>query len=161
MNATPHQAHGWLRQLIGEWTAIHLDPKNPEAEGAPETAWTERIRPIGDIWIIGESSRPMPDGSTGATVVTIGYDTSKQQFVGTWIGSMMDMIWHYTGSLDDSGRVLTLDSEGPTMDGSGRIVKMQDIIEIVDENEHIMRGRELKEDGSWKEFMRMRYARIA
>ncbi len=159
MNAKSRKEHDWLRQLIGEWTAVHLDPKNPEAEVAPETAWTEHIRPIGDVWIIAESSGPMPGGSTGQMVVTIGYDTSKQQFVGTWIGSMMDMIWHYTGTLDESGRVLTLDTEGPTMDGSGRLVKMQDIIEIVDENEYIMRGRERRDDGSWNEFMRMRYTR--
>src|SRR5690625_4227305 len=73
---------------------------------------------------------------------------------------MMDMIWHYTGSLDESGRVLTLDSEGPAMDGSGRIVRMQDILEIGIDGERMMRGEQQMEDGSWTEFMRMRYSRI-
>ena len=160
MKAKPGKEHTWLHRFIGDWEAIHVDPQNPDAEVDTHGAWKEHVRQIGDVWIIAESEGPMPDGSTGQMVITLGYDTGKKQFVGTWIGSMMDMIWHYTGSLDESGRVLTLDSEGPAMDGSGRIVRMRDILEIGNDGERVMRGAQQMEDGSWTEFMRMRYSRI-
>ena len=52
-------------------------------------------------------------------IMTLGYDPQKKRFVGTWIGSMMTYLWVYDGELDASGKVLTLNAEGPNMQVAG------------------------------------------
>lgn len=43
----------------------------------------------------------------------------------------MTYFWPYIGSLDATGKILTLDSEGPIFTGDGTMAKYQDIIELV------------------------------
>jgi len=35
--------------------------------------------------------KEMPDGGTGKTVMTLGYDPQNNRYVGTFIGSMMTL----------------------------------------------------------------------
>ena len=68
------------------------------------------------------------------SIITLGYDPAKQRFVGSFIASCMTHLWPYEGTLDATGKVLTLDSEGPSFSGDGTTVKYQDIVEIVDDD---------------------------
>jgi hypothetical protein len=43
----------------------------------------------------------------------------------------MTHLWPYNGTLDAAGKVLTLDSEGPSFSGDGTMAKYQDIIEFI------------------------------
>ena len=63
--------------------------------------------------------------------MTLGYDSAKGTFVGTWIDSVQPHLWHYTGTLDEARQVLTLESEGPTFDDPTRTAKYRDVIELV------------------------------
>jgi hypothetical protein len=130
--------------------------------GQPQQTWTieESVRPIGDVWVQAESRGAMPDGSPSVMLITLGYDPDKQRFTGTFVGSMMTYLWIYDGELDDAGRVLTLNAEGPSMAGDGALAKYQDIVEMVGENERILRSRILLPDGKWQEFMSTRYRRV-
>ena len=88
-------------------------------------------------WIIGEMKGEMPaemGGGKVTAVITLGYDAEKGTYHGTWIDSMHDLLWVYTGTLDSTGKILTLEAEGPNMmDPADKTkVKYRDVIEIKD-----------------------------
>jgi hypothetical protein len=88
MKAEPRNEHRWLQRLIGEWSMeaeCDMGPGQPVAK----TKGTERVRALGDLWIIGEGIGEMPGGGTGTSIITLGFDPQKDRHVGTWIGSMM------------------------------------------------------------------------
>lgn len=92
-------------------------------------------------------------------ITTYGYDPEKGRFVGSFISSMMTMMWLYDGSLDADERVLTLDTEGPSMMEEGKTARLQDIVEIIDDDNRLLRSQALGDDGQWQEFMVARYRR--
>jgi hypothetical protein len=92
-------------------------------------------------------------------VMTLGYDPEKGRFVGTWVGSMMPVLWVYDGGLDEAGKVLTLEADGPSMAGDGKTAKYRDVIEIVDDDHRLFRAQVLGDDGRWHQFMTARYWR--
>ena len=92
-------------------------------------------------------------------LMTLGFDPAKGTFVGTWIGSMMTHLWVYAeGRLDAGGRVLTLESEGPSMTGEG-LARYRDVVEVVDDDHRTLTGNVLGEDGAWQPMMTVRYRR--
>ena len=101
-----------------------------EATAAP-VRWTaeETVRGLRDLWSVGESRGEMRGGGQSITIMTLGYDPHKERYVGTFVGSMMTNLWVYEGSLDESGNVLTLDTEGPGMK-KGTMAKYKDVIEF-------------------------------
>lgn len=118
MKADMTDAHCWLQRLIGDWT-YEIDPADGHGESPQKIGGTERVRALGDVWIVGDGKGRMPDGSPADWQLTLGYDPGRQRYVGTWIGSMMNYLWIYRdGFLDADGRVLTLEAEGPTFDGT-------------------------------------------
>lgn len=44
---------------------------------------------------------------------------------------MMAHLWLYRGSLDASGNVLTLDTEGPASSGPGNLARYRNVIEFL------------------------------
>jgi hypothetical protein len=101
----------------------------------------------------------MPDGTPAKSLMTLGYAPAKRRYVGTWIASMMTHLWVYDGALDTSGRVLTLSADGPSMSGSSRMAKYQDIITVESADHRILTARVLGEDGAWTPFMTAHYRR--
>jgi hypothetical protein len=158
MKTDPQKEHQWLQKLLGEWSYDAEASMGPEA--APmKSKGTETVRSLGGLWVIGESTGQLPDGSPAMTMLTLGYDPMKQRFVGTWIGSMMTHMWVYNGTLNESGNVLTLDTEGPGMTGEG-IYRYQDIVEFKSDSHRVLSSRVLGDDGNWKPFMTANYRRV-
>lgn len=154
----PTEEHKWLQQLLGEWTfeaCVTADPNGEKGEGR------EVGRPIGDVWVQLEGRVPMADGTEMTSVMTLGYDPQKGKFVGSWIGSMMTHHWVYEGSLDPTGKILTLDCEGPSFTKEGEIAPYRDIIEIKGPDERVLTGNTLNEKGEWTQFMETTYRRVA
>ena len=121
MNEQPQKEHQFLQNLAGEWPYAGEAPADP---GKEPMKWqgTESVRSIGGMWILAEGKGEMPGGGKATTIMTLGYDPRKKRYVGTFIGSMMTHLWLYDGALDAGEKVLTLDSEGPSMAGDGRMV---------------------------------------
>lgn len=161
MQAAPQEEHLWLQQLVGEWTAEAEMTTVPG--GPPETCKsTESVRSLGGIWILAEGRGEMPGGGSATMLMTLGYDPGKKRYVGTWIGSMMTHLWIYDGELDASGRILTLNSEGPDMSPGavpGRLARYKDVIEIKAADHRILTSHLLGEDGKWQQFMTAHYRR--
>ncbi len=101
----------------------------------------------------------MPGGESATMITTLGFDTQKQRFVGTFVGSRMAYMWVYEGTLDKTERVLTLDSEGPTMEVEGKMVPFRDVIEFKRDDHRTMTSYMLGEDGNWHLLMTQSYQR--
>ena len=148
----PTSQHKWLAQLVGEW-------EYTGGEDHPVNG-TESVRAFGDLWIMAEGQGAMPNGEPSGSCFTIGYDPEKGKFVSTWIGTMMCNLWICEGDLSENGKVLTLNSRGPSMSGDGSMANYRDMIEIVSPTKRLLRAEMQGEDGTWSEFMRTTYVRV-
>ncbi len=160
MNAQPQKEHEWLQRFVGEWTfegEATMEPGKPPAK----FTGTESVRSLGGLWILAEGQGEVPcsTGGYATTLVTLGYDPEKKKYVGTFVGSMMTNLFSYEGTLDATGRILTLDTEGPDMSGAAKTAKYQDVIEAKSDDHRVLRSRMLGGDGNWHEFMAVHYRR--
>lgn len=160
MQAAPQEEHRWLQQLVGEWTneaRMTMAPKPAET-----CQGTESVRSLGGLWILAEGRGEVPGGGSVTMVMTPGYDPAQKRYVGTWVGSMMTHLWVYDGELDASGKVLTLNSEGPDMSpgaAPGKLARYKDVIEIKGADQRTLTSHCLDEDGTWQPFMSADYRR--
>lgn len=152
----PQKEHHWLQKLVGDWTFENECIMGPDQPPSKFTG-KETVRSLGGIWVLCEGEGESPGGGSAKSIMTLGYDPDKKRFVGTFIASMMTYLWLYDGSLE--GNVLTLDAEGPSFAGDGKIVKYQDIIEFVSDDHRTLRSQVLGADGKWNHFMTAHYRR--
>ena len=152
------EQHRWLQQLVGDRTYESTVATRP-GESATYTG-TDRVRALGEFWIIAEGEGEFPGQGQARMVVTLGYDPLRKRFAGTFIHSMMSYLWHYDGELDGTRQLLTLESTGPGMHGAGATARYRDVIEIVNPAQRTFRSYALREDGKWMEFMVARYTRL-
>ena len=152
----PRDEHRWLGRLVGEWTSEAEMSMGPQAE---KSRGSESVRTLGDLWVLCEGTGEMPGGGTAKMLMTLGYDPAKQRFVGTWVGSMMTHMWVYEGTLDATRRILTLESEGPSMAGDGTTSRYRDMIEMKSDDYRMLTSHALGPDGKWQKFMTAHYRR--
>ncbi|TAH35599.1 MAG: DUF1579 domain-containing protein [Planctomycetota bacterium] len=149
--------HKWLAQLVGEWTATSEATMAPGTEPMRMES-TESVRSIGGLWILAEGSATF-FGAPFTSIMTLGYDPQKKAFVGSWIDSMQTHLWTYTGKLDDAGKVLTLEAEGPAFDDPTRTAKYRDAIELKSPDHKVLTSSVQMEDGTWTTFLKADYRR--
>ncbi|MFI4916046.1 MAG: DUF1579 domain-containing protein [Phycisphaerales bacterium JB060] len=157
----PLWQHDWLTRLVGTWTYSGKGDMGPD-QPPHEFSGREVVRSMGGLWIVCEGTCSMPGGSNGDTLMTLGYDPAASRFVGSWAGSMMTFMFRYEGRLDEAGKILTLDTAGPTFApdaAPGTMAHYQDIIEQVSDTHRILRSRMVHEDGSYTQFMEAHYHR--
>jgi hypothetical protein len=145
--------HKFLLQFVGEWTYSNTYLMGPDQPPMTMTG-KETVRSIGELWTVGEGTI-----GDGTSVMTLGFDPKKNLFVGTFIASMMTHIWHYTGTLDSTGKILALDAKGPSMTDPNTDAEYVDTIEAVDANTRTLKSKIKKPDGQWVEFMSATYTR--
>ena len=156
----PQPEHLWLQRLVGEWTYEGECGAAPDQPPMKSTG-KESVRSLGGLWTIGEGLGEMPGGGEWRSIMTLGFDTQTKRFVGTFVMSMMTHLWPYNGVLDASGKVLTLDSEGPSFADDGTMAKYQDIIEFLSDDHRRLSSQFLGPDGQWHRFMQADYQRVA
>lgn len=149
--------HKWLGQLVGEWetsSELVFGPGMPpvKAEGK------ESVRKIGGLWTVSEHTGSLM-GTEFTGVMTLGYDPEKKKYIGTWVDSVHNHLWHYLGTLDDAKKVLTLEAEGPNPAAPGKKGKFRDVITLKDKDTKVMTSSMQMEDGSWVQFMTVTYKR--
>lgn len=160
--AEPVEQHAWLQQLIGDWTIeseMIMDPSQPPVSSTGR----ESVRALGKLWTIGDMSGLMPGGGEMESIITLGYDSTKQRFVGSFVAGVSDFMWRYEGELSSDGKTLTLSCVGPNMAPGaepGSEANYQDIVEIVDADHRVLRSRAEGTDGEWFEFMTARFTRV-
>ena len=90
--------------------------------------------------------------------LTLGYDPDKKKYVGTWFDSMSSYLWQYQGTVDASGKTLTLETEGPSHDMPGQIVKDRETTEIKSKDHKVFTSVRQK-DGKWVTGLTINYRR--
>ena len=155
----PTPQHEWLLRMVGDWT---MEGRCSMGPGKPEetTRGTETVRAIGTLWVVGEGGGEMPGGGRATNIITLGYDIAKSRFVGSFISSVMPMMWTYEGTLDAAGNVLTLDCDGPDFSDPAKTARYQDIIELTPDGRRSLSSRVRMPDGNWMPIMRADYRRV-
>ncbi len=159
MKAEPQEEHHWLQKLVGDWTyetEASMGPDKP----AETFVGTESVRSLGGLWVMCEGKGDCGDGVIASTVMTLGFDPAKKRYVGSFIGSMMGMMWTYEGDRDAAGTTLTLDTVGPSFTDEGKMIRYQDIIEFISDDHRTLSSQTLGEDGTWTRFMTAHYRRV-
>lgn len=159
MQTEPQKEHAWLQKLVGDWTFEGNCSAGPDQP--PMTfGGTESVRSVGGLWTLAEGQGEMPGGGgASTTLMTLGYDPRKGRYVGTWAGSMMDYLWVYEGTVDDAGRTLTLNTEGPSFTEEGKMSNYRDVIEFVSDDHRTLTSHVQGSDGEWVFIMTANYRR--
>jgi hypothetical protein len=147
----PAKEHEFLQKFVGEWES---ESESTMAPGQPPTKCTGSIkgRMLGGYWLISEAQMDMPGVSVNA-LQTIGYDTDKKKYIGTWVDTMFNHLWKYEGSVNAAGTTLTLDAEGPDFAGTGKTMKYRDVYEFKSADHIFALSQMQGEDGKWITFM--------
>jgi hypothetical protein len=154
----PSEGHLWLGKFVGDWTfdgEATMEPGQPPVK----CAGTETVRSLGGLWILAEGQGEMPGGGAATTLMTLGYNPRTKRYLGTWVGSMMTHLWVYDGALDATGRVLTLDTEGPGMAAPDKTARYRDVVEFKSDDHRVLTSHTLGDDGKWHQFMTAHYRR--
>ncbi len=149
--AKPEPEHQWLQQFAGTWECTNNAPANGD-QPAMQCQGTMKSAMVGELWVINEIQGDM-GGAMMKGIQTIGYDPVKKKYVGTWIDSMMNHMWRYEGTVDESGKKLTLEAEGPNFLAPGKTALFRDAYEFKSPD-HIVSTSSMKtEEGQWVTFM--------
>jgi hypothetical protein len=147
----PQPEHAWLNQFVGEWESASEATMGP---GQPpmRCAGTIKARMLGGFWMVGE----MKSASMGIEVsglLTLGYDPQKKKYVGTWVDSMQSTLWQYVGTVEEGGKKIVLEAEGPNFMADNKLTKFRDTYEFKSADEVAITSSMLGDDGKWITFM--------
>jgi len=154
----PTKDHEFLQKFAGKWTVdqeARMSPDQPPIKGTGSI----ESHMLGKFWVINEFESSML-GMTMTGIQTVGYDSAKKMYVGTWVDSMTETLWHYEGSVDESGMILTLSADGPHMSKPGETAKYRDIYEFKSKDEIAVFSKVLSDDGEWVTFMQGTATRV-
>lgn len=154
----PQEQHLWLKRLIGHWQS-DVECYMGGDEPVFTNTGSEKFSALGDFWVVSEIKSDSPEFPFCAQM-TLGYDAEKSQYVGTWVDSMAGFLWNYTGSVDQTGNVLTFFTEGPCPMAPGKLTKFREVTEILDEKTKRFTSSMLGEDGNWKTCMVVNAKRV-
>lgn len=146
----PTMEHEWLKQFVGEWETENEAQISPDQK--MKCKGTMKAKMLGGFWMISETKGDMM-GTTVDAIQTIGYDPEKEMYVGSWVDSMMNHMWKYEGSVDKTGKILTLEAEGPSMTEPGKTARYRDVYEFKSKDQIAMTSATRGEDGEWITFM--------
>jgi hypothetical protein len=153
----PTKEHELLKQFAGDWKLT------AEAEAAPgqepiKAEGTESATMLGEFWLIGKSDSKMA-GMSNSSVLTIGYDPKEEQYIGTFYCTADSTLWKYAGEMDESGKKLTLKTEGPSMFDPMKTAKYREVLELVDPDHKTFTSFIEGPDGKWMKMVEMKYER--
>lgn len=147
----PGKEHELLQKFVGKWES---DAEATMAPGQPaiKCKGTMSAKMLGGFWVVNEMQTSM-SGFSMTGIQTVGYDSDRKKYVGTWVDSMMNYMWKYEGSLNKAGNKLTLEAEGPNHMAAGKMTKFRDAYEFKSATHIVATSSMLSESGEWITFM--------
>lgn len=154
---TTADQHLWLQQFVGEWDG---SCKMLNGDGVAIMSWknTESISAIGDLWTVA-SGHTGYGNSAFSSRLTLGFDPDEAAFVGSYVDSIQTRMWTYRGTLDGERRALTLEAQGPSLDGKNPSANYRDVIEFVNKDHRRMVSKIENDEGEWVTYQTVDYRR--
>jgi hypothetical protein len=129
----PGPEHKMLAKDAGTWNAV-LELMGDDGQMAKSTG-TSVVKVIcGGLWVTDDFDAKLGNGPFQGHGTT-GYDAEKKKFIGTWVDSMTSHIMVTEGTLDASGKVLTMTGMGPGT--AGILVKHTMVTTFKDANTRV------------------------
>ncbi len=147
----PQKEHQWLEHFVGKWETESEGSMGP-GQPTMQCKGTMNSSMLGGFWVVNEMTGDMM-GTPMNGIQTLGYNTEKSKYVGTWVDSMMNHMWQYEGTVDESGKILTLEADGPNFLAEGKTTKFRDAYEIRSPDHIVATSSMLGENGEWVVFM--------
>lgn len=72
---------------------------------------------------------------------------------------MSSYLWHYEGTVDATGRILTLETEGPQPDAPGKNVAFREVTEFKSNDYRVFTSSRQTADGQWTTMLTIHYRR--
>lgn len=142
--------HEWLQQFVGEWETENEATVGPDQK--IKCKGTMKAKMLGPFWMISETRGEMM-GTTVDGLQTIGYDPKTKKYVGSWVDSMFNHLWKYEGAVDKTGKILTLEAEGPDFVNEGQTAKYRDVYEFKSKDQIAVSSSAQNDKGEWVTFM--------
>lgn len=147
----PEKEHQWLQKFVGHWKTTSKGSMGPD-QPPMECTGTITAHMVGGFWVVNEMKSEVM-GFPMQGVLTVGYDPTKKKYTGTWIDSMVNHLWHYEGTVDKTGKKLTLETEGPNFMTDGKLTKFRDAYEFKTADHILVTSAIQGDDGKWMTFM--------
>jgi hypothetical protein len=156
---TPGPAHAHFAKSAGAWDAKvswRMDPNQPWAtENGSET----RQVIMNGLFVQSHFKGTMM-GQPFDGMLIEGYNNMTKQIESVWIDSMGSGMMVQTGEMSSDGK--TINMSGSCSDPmSGQTKKLRSVVEITDENAHVVRFYDTGKDGKEFESMKIEYTRSA
>ena len=153
----PTKEHELLAQFAGEWNCVAETVPAPGQEPF-KCEGTETAKIVGGFWLVSEGKATMM-GTPVSSLLTIGYDPKNKKYVGTFLCSVDSTLWNYVGAMDESGKKLILETEGPSPLDPSKKAKFRETLELKDKDFKTFTSEMQKDDGGWMTFVKMEYRR--
>ena len=155
--ATPGEMHQLLASWNGRWNGEVLTWMDPATPPSKSQATNMLSSVLGGLYQAGHMSGIMM-GMPFEGNSLIGYDNAKKLFVSTWVDNMGTGITHMTGTWDAGSK--TLNMKGFQTDPvSGQDSHIREVLQVVDDNTHIMTMYGDGMDGKEMKFMEATFKR--
>lgn len=141
----------WLEKITGNWTyeaELLVDPGQPPMKGRG----TESGRMDGSQAILEGRHEGM------TTEFTLRYNADAGTFTARFTASTLPEPWTYEGRLDETGKILVLNSKGPGPRDPKEQANYRTFIEVNDEDHKTVHSS-VEMDGKWITFETYRYVR--
>ncbi len=155
--AKPTKEHELLRQFVGEWTAVAEATPAP-GQPAIRAEGTESAKMIGGFWYVSQGEATML-GTPVTSMLSIGYDPAAKQYIGTFLCSADSTLWKYTGQMDEAGKKLTLEAEGPSVVDPATKAKYRETLELKSPDHKVFTSYIQGADGEWTKIVSVEYKR--
>jgi len=145
--STPGEPHKLLTKLAGSWTTstrIWMDPTQPPSESSGKCSGKLTF---GGRFVLGECEGTMM-GQPTRSLMILGHDNFKKVFEMAVIVDNSTSLLTSTGTLDESGKVLTL--RGTMEDPFAGKRAVRNVIRIESDDKHVFEAYDTLPDG--KEF---------
>ena len=145
----------WLDRLVGDWACVGGAALAPDEEPALIHG-QETFRRLGEHWVISEGDGTSLDGEVSSGMFTIGFDTDKQTFVGSFVCTDLSNLWVFpSGTLSEDGNSLTLECEAPNfLAKDGSTAKFREVFSFDSPDHRTLTAYIQRPDGEWEKFMK-------
>lgn len=133
----PGKEHEVLKQFEGEWDATSKFLMAPGQEPMTSKAKESARMIAGGLFLVFDVEGEMMGGKFVGHG-TMGYDTHKKKYTGSWIDSMATGVYLVEATYDDATKVFTEMMEGADP-ATGQAMKMKMTHEIKDKDNRVLK----------------------